>query len=290
LNEYQILFVAIYYLMNISLIVNSPFETDNLVAWCIIPYDSCERSPLQRVDMLKRLGFSKFAWDWRTEHLPTAELEFKVMKASGIEVVGVWMWIDREAVNGFSEEIHLLIESVLHSGLKTRLWIGFDPEMFENLNSEGDRLALVSSLLKKLDRQLQGSSVTMALYNHGGWSGEPDTMVSIIKSTGLESLGIVYNLHHAHHQITDLRKHLRTMLPYLVSINLNGMELMGPKIMDLGSGSLDTWVLETIRESGYRGHIGLLGHTVGEDVERVLERNLTGLASLLTESGNRMIH
>jgi hypothetical protein len=290
LGEYQIFLVAIYSLMNISQNDNSPFETDNLVAWCIVPYDSCQRTPLQRVDMLNRLGFSKFAWDWRTEHLPSASHEFKVMKASGIEVVGVWMWMGRDVMNGFSDEINLLIESVLKSGLKTRFWIGFDPDMFEDLYSEDDRLALVSSLLKKLDRQLQGSSVTMALYNHGGWSGEPDTMVTIIESTGLESLGIVYNLHHAHRHITDLRQHLSTMLPYLVSINLNGMELNGPQIMDLGSGSLDAWVLETIRESGYGGHMGLLGHTVGEDVERVLERNLNGLARLLTENGNRTIH
>jgi hypothetical protein len=46
------------------------YAPDNLVAWCIVPFDAKKRSPAQRVEMLQSLGFNKYAYDWRAEHLP----------------------------------------------------------------------------------------------------------------------------------------------------------------------------------------------------------------------------
>ena len=46
------------------------FERDNLVAWCIVPFDAKKRGPEERAEMLHRLGFLRFAYDWRDEHLP----------------------------------------------------------------------------------------------------------------------------------------------------------------------------------------------------------------------------
>ncbi len=34
-----------------------PFDRDNLVAWCVVPFDSKKRGPEERVAMLRRLGF-----------------------------------------------------------------------------------------------------------------------------------------------------------------------------------------------------------------------------------------
>ncbi len=46
------------------------FSRDNLVAWCIIPYDSKKRNPEERATMLKELEFRSFAYDWRNNDLP----------------------------------------------------------------------------------------------------------------------------------------------------------------------------------------------------------------------------
>ena len=51
------------------------FARDNLVAWCIVPFDSKKRGPVERVAMLERLGFRRYAYDWRAEHLPTFDAE-----------------------------------------------------------------------------------------------------------------------------------------------------------------------------------------------------------------------
>jgi hypothetical protein len=39
-------------------------------------------------------------------------------------------------------------------------------------------------------------------------------------------------------------------------------------------------MLRIIQNSGYSGPIGILGHTEGEDIRVVLERNLKGLEEL----------
>jgi hypothetical protein len=42
-----------------------------------------------------------------------------------------------------------------------------------------------------------------------------------------------------------------------------------------------------IRDSGYKGPIGILGHVTNEDVEIVLKRNLAGLRWLLMKLGDK---
>src|SRR5262245_25704342 len=66
------------------------FAKENLVAWCIVPYDANKRTPEERAAMLKRLGFSKFAYDYRAEHVPTFDAEMEALKKQGIELTSWW--------------------------------------------------------------------------------------------------------------------------------------------------------------------------------------------------------
>src|SRR4051794_39780623 len=66
------------------------FAQDNLVAWCIVPFDSKKRGPAERAEMLERLGFSKFAYDYRAEHVPTFDAEMEALKKRGIELTAWW--------------------------------------------------------------------------------------------------------------------------------------------------------------------------------------------------------
>jgi len=47
-----------------------PLAMDDLIAWCILPFDSRKRRPEEQIAMLERLGFKRYAYDWRAEHLP----------------------------------------------------------------------------------------------------------------------------------------------------------------------------------------------------------------------------
>ena len=127
---------------------------------------------------------------------------------------------------------------------------------------------------------------TVELYNHGGWFGEPENQIAIIQELQLPNVGLVYNLHHGHDHLDRLPALLKKMLPHLHALNLNGMvkdgDKTGKKILPLGQGDLDLQLLKTIRDSGYRGPIGILNHT-DEDAETRLRLNLTGLDRLVAE-------
>jgi hypothetical protein len=73
------------------------------------------------------------------------------------------------------------------------------------------------------------------------------------------------------------------MMPHLLCLNLNGMvkggDKAGKKIVPLAQGELDVEMLTVIRDSGYAGPIGILGHT-DDDAEERLADNLDGLAWL----------
>ena len=66
---------------NISL-----FDRGNLVAWCIVPFDSKKRGPEARAEMLARMGIFKFAYDWRAEHVSTFDEELDTLKRWNIDL------------------------------------------------------------------------------------------------------------------------------------------------------------------------------------------------------------
>ena len=66
------------------------FARPNLVAWCIVPFDAKKRGPVERAAMVKRLGFTKVAYDWRDNHVPTFEEEILQYQKHGIEYFAFW--------------------------------------------------------------------------------------------------------------------------------------------------------------------------------------------------------
>src|SRR5690349_13467261 len=66
------------------------FDRSNLVAWCIVPFDSKQRGPEARAEMLARMGIFKFAYDWRAEHIPTFDEELDTLKRWKIELSAFW--------------------------------------------------------------------------------------------------------------------------------------------------------------------------------------------------------
>jgi len=69
-------------------------------------------------------------------------------------------------------------------------------------------------------------------------------------------------------------------LPYLWSVNLNGMRKNGPKILTIGEGDREVQMLEYLTEKGFDGPYGVLCHIKTEDAKVVLQRNIEGLKKL----------
>ena len=251
------------------------FARKNLVAWCIVPFDAKKRGPKERAEMLQRLGLSKLAYDWRDEHVRTFEDEIIQTKKCGIEIVAFW---------GMHNDFAPLVRKY---GLKPQFWvIAGSPQNGTN----EEKVAQAAEGLMPIVNQTRELGCRLALYNHGGWSGEPDNMVAVVKylreRKQADHVGIVYNLHHGHGHLTDFPEALARMKPYLFCLNLNGMiqdgEAKGKKILPLGQGDLELQLLKTILASGYRGPIGILNHT-DEDAEGRLQDNLDGLDWLVKQ-------
>jgi len=255
------------------------FDRDNLVAWCIVPFDAEERTPKERADMLDELGISRFAYDYRDIHLPSFAEEINVLREHGIDLSAVWFWVQGGRDGLLNESNEFVLETLKKTGTRTELWMSI-PESYFKGNTDGESLQKAVAAVREVLQRAEDIGCTMALYNHGGWFGEPENLVRIIDAIGSDKIKIVYNFHHAHHRIDQFKADLTRMMPYLSTININGMSKDGPMIITLGKGDEELKMLKVIKESGYKGPIGILGHTDGEDIKVVLKRNLEGLAQM----------
>ena len=245
------------------------FSRSNLVAWCIVPFDAKNRSPAERAEMVKRLGLTRVAYDWRENHVAAFEEEILQYQKHGIEYFAFWATHDK-AFELFAK--HDLHPQIWHTAPSPA---GATAEA---------RVASAVKLLFPLVQRTAKMKCKLGLYNHGGWGGEPENLVAVCKTLReqhqADHVGIVYNLHHGHGHIRDFDEALAAMKPYLLCLNLNGMttdgDKKGQKILPVGAGEHDVSLLKIIRDSKYTGPIGIIGHT-NDDVEQRLQDNLDGL-------------
>lgn len=253
---------------------------DNCFAWCIVPFDNQNRTPEQRIEMVKRLGFQSYAYDWRTEHLPEMAKEIILARKNGIEMNAVWMWLDHnDAVGNLSENNRKVLQALKETGLKTQLWVSFPENYFDDLNEPG-RLKKAVEMVGYVSKQALELGCKAGLYNHGGWFGRPENLVKICNALPGHEVGIIFNFHHAHDMIDEFPNLVKMMMPYLWAVNLNGMNRGGPKILPIGSGEEEAKMLAALKAAGYTGPFGILGHVDDADVEVILKGNLEGLKKL----------
>ena len=252
----------------------SVFARDNLVAWCIVPFDASNRGPDERAEMLQRLGITKVAYDWRAEHVATFEAEILAYKRHGLEYFAFWSW---------HPDMERLIKKY---GIRPQIW---KTNPSPKAKTQEEKVEAAARQLLPLVERARSLGCKLGLYNHGGWGGEPENLVAVCRrlreSAGAEHVGIVYNFHHGHRHIDDFAAALDLMKPYLLCINLNGMS-KGAKILPLGQGQHERAMMQIIQESGYRGPIGILDHRNKMDAEQSLRQNLEGLKVLLEQLGD----
>ena len=259
----------------------SPFTMDNVFAWCIVPFDSEERSPSERMEMLQELGFRSYAYDWREKHLDELSTEITLAKTNHIEISAVWMWLDvrNDSVGHLSASNQKLLDILKETELKTTIWVSFNANYFKGLDQQAAVQKGVE-IIGYISQRAATIGCKLALYNHGEWFGEPGNQIEIIKALPQHDLGVIYNFHHAHLQLEEFPKMVKVMTPYLWAVNLNGVKVGGPKILTIGQGDRETEMINLLRAEGFNGPWGVLGHIETEDVKVVLERNLKGLQAL----------
>ena len=276
--------MKLYLLVTLSLLLHGlsagaevpeNLRKENLAAWCIVPFDAKKRSPEQRAIMLGELGINRCAYDWRPEHVGQFEDEILQYQKHGIEFFAFW--------GGHEEAFRLFEKYQIHP----QIWKTIPgPEA----SGQQEKVQAAADLLEPLAKRTAELSCRLGLYNHGGWSGEPENMVAVCKllrARGHTHVGIVYNWHHMHERIEDWPASLELMKPYLYCLNLNGMNpAANPKILPLAQGEHDLPLLKTLIASGYDGPVGILDHQGNTDAKLSLQDNLDGLSWLLKEIGS----
>jgi sugar phosphate isomerase/epimerase len=233
--------------------------------------------------MLERLGIRLLAYDYRAEHVPTFDAE---MEALARHKIGLLAWWFPTEMNG---EARLILDVLKRHGCRAQLWVTGGGGPVKDAAEQQARVESEAQRIRPIAQAASRMGCTVALYNHGGWFGEPENQIEIIqqlRSVGCTNVGIVYNLHHGHPHLARFEELLQKMKPHLLALNLNGMdregESRGRKILPLGQGEEDLRLLRLIAGSGWRGPIGILNHTE-EDAEVRLKANLDGLARLVSQ-------
>lgn len=258
------------------------FNKSNLIPWSIVGFDVKERTPLQRLEMLERLGYKQYAYGYRPKHIPTMQQEWNLAKEKGIAIKAVWLYINlhKDKVGKLRPGAEVVFKNLKETGLQTQIWVGFYPKYFDNL-SDGESLRQSVSMIEYLSKKAKKLGCKIALYNHGGWFGKPANQLRTIKALPKEDLGVVFNFHHAHDSIDTYSENIKKLFPYIWSVSLNGMKAEGPKIITIGKGILEKQMIEHLIGLGYKGPFNILGHVKGGDPEIILQKNYLGLKSLV---------
>lgn len=101
----------------------SLWSKDNQHAWSVAPYDSVNRTPEERAQMLKRLGIHRYAYSWRERHLATFEAEIEAMKKHDIDIVA-WNFLSIEIDD---ERARKFLEAFRRHGIHPQIWVMQSP-------------------------------------------------------------------------------------------------------------------------------------------------------------------
>lgn len=277
-NKIIHLFLLLIFLSSCANNVEYLFKVDEVSPWCIIGFDSLDRNPKQRIDMLKQMGFTKYGYNKGKGDLTKMIEEFKLAKENNIEIVSIFLWLNakRDSIGKLSPLNQELLSNIKEVEYKPTIWLSFSNNYFEELNHE-QSMELSIEMIKFIKLKADEMGCKLALYNHHGWFGNPHNQVEILEKLNQDSITMVYNFHHSQEYIDEFPEIVKKIKPYLSFVNLNGVNKEGPQILPIGKGNYEFEMIKELIYQGFNGPWGILGHIKTEDVQKVLKRNIDGL-------------
>ena len=256
--------------------VSNIYSKENLIAWCIVPFDKPERTPEQRAIMLNELGINKLAYDWRERHVPFFEAEIAALKKHNITLQAFWYYSGPEPEK--DKNFALMIDLFKRHHIKTEIWTMITGIPGLDSMSQQEKVEAVSKPVRYIASKAAEAGCKVGLYNHGGWFGEPENQLAIIDHIDMPNVGIVFNFSHSETQIHRFPEFYPAIKPHLLAINLTGLQGMNPaKVVPVGKGDIEFRMMKIIEKSGYSGPIGIINEDFAEDAKKGLLMNMDGL-------------
>ncbi len=265
----------------------SIFSRDNIDAWCIVPFDSKKRGPVERAKMLRELGLSKIAYDWRKEHIPTFDEELETLKKNDIELTAFWLPTGHDPAHDSS--ISIILNLLKRHHIHTQLWCMVNQDKNFDQKSQQEKIVYMAEPVRYLAAEAAKLGCTVGLYNHDGWFGEPENELAIVEYLNLPNVGIVYNFHHAEKQVDRFPGFYPKILPHLLALNLAGLKREGEevKVVPIGQGDYELNMMRIIWKSSFRGPIGIINENTNPEAKTGLMMNLEGLQEVLRKMGDQ---
>jgi hypothetical protein len=261
------------------------FSKENIVAWCIVPFDSKNRGPVERAEMLNSLGITKLAYDWRENHIPTFDQELDALNQHKITLQAFWLLSGPQpsTEKGVEETFKFLERRKVH----TQIWYLFWPPAGFDSMSQQQKLNMAASAVSYVAKKAAAIGCTVGLYNHEGWVGEPENELAILHMLNMKNLGLVYNFNHAQEQIDRFPDFFPQILPHLIALNLAGLKKGDQHIYPIGKGDSERKMIELVWKSKYKGPIGIINEDTAPDAEVGLKMNMSGLKTILESIGDK---
>lgn len=289
--KYFLNFFSLLFLFSISSCKEDKEEfikINEVSPWCILGFDSLDRTPEQRIEMIKELGLSKYGFNRGKGDLSKMLEEFKLANENDIEIPSIFLWLNakRDSIGKLSAANQELISNLEKVKQKPAIWVSFSTNFFEDINHK-ESVSLSVEMIKFIKLKADSLGCNLAIYNHHGWFGNPYNQVEILEELNDQSISMVYNFHHAQEYVDKFPEIAKMIVPYLSFVNLNGVKKEGPQILTIGEGDHEFPMIKNLKDVGYNGPWGILGHIKTEDVRKVLDRNIKGLELLNSNLNNR---
>jgi sugar phosphate isomerase/epimerase len=257
------------------------------------PYPQGALTPAQQFDLLKELGYAGIAWTEESpERVGSAANE---AEERGLRMFTIYCGATVNPTGTLTSSGSL--DGVMDAlrGHDTLIWLhlgGKGPP----IGTIGPDAPVIGSLRKIADRGGR-NALKVAIYPHiGDWTERFEDALRVARLVDRPNFGVTFNLCHAlasgdEERIPAL---LKAAGPTLFAVTINGADtgVQGPQwnrlIQTLDRGSYDVGnVLRTLKQSGYRGPIGLQGYGLSGDLRDNLARSIGAWRKLSQTAGSR---
>ena len=253
----------------------SPFSVTPFFALCMDTHDEKKRSIEEQNEMLRDLGFDGVAHLW----LDGLYERTASAKKTGLAVVQVYLQVDLAAEQPFDARLRDILPCVKGQGTQLALLIYGGKPSDASLDDRAVKI------IQKIVDIADPLGVRVVLYPHrDAWNEKVSDCVRIAKRFTDKKVGVMFNLCHwaAIDKSENLESVLRSAMPYLASITINGTDTPeeiqtqeGNWLQPLDAGSFDITVLFKILDDlGYSEPVGLQCYGIPGDARIHLERSL----------------
>lgn len=261
-----------------------PIRTE-FFPFCIDWHDSQKRTFEQQAVMLKELGYDGVGHVW----LDKLDERIKTLDNAGLKLFQVTMVVDVTPGKQPYNEAQLKQAFELVKGRHVQ----FDLLLNGMKPSDPSVDPHAVQVLRDMSVLALDSGAQLLLYPHqGSWVERIEDSCRVADKVDRKNVGVMFNLCHWLRVDTsrEYKPLLQKALPRLWAVSINGADVQDQKpgwdryIQPLDKGTFDIRAfLQTLKDIGYHGPIGLQCYGIGGDTREHLQRSMTAWRAIQAE-------